>query len=73
MGICAAIDHKSFPEQSSSSPPGTKVRVCFKYNTGYMIDGEIVRNDIEEPGVGIIRLSDGRHVLFTECMYSIVR
>jgi hypothetical protein len=73
MGVFAGIDHESFPEQSSYNPPGTKVRVCFKYNTEHTVDGEIVRNDVEDPGVGIIRLADGRHVLFTECMYSIVK
>ena len=73
MGVCANIDHESFPEQSSYFPPGTKVKVCFKYDTGHTIEGEIVRNDAEDPGVGIIRLADGRHVLFEECQYSIIR
>lgn len=73
MGVCSSIDYESFPEQSTWTPPGTKVRVCFKYDTTHTIDGEIVRADVEYPGVGIIRLNDGRHVLMTECQYSIVK
>lgn len=73
MGVVVGIDHESFPKQSTYNPPGTKVQVCFKYNTQHMLAGEIVRNDVEEPGVGIIRLSDDRYVLMTECMYSTVR
>ena len=73
MGVVSSIDYESFPEQSTWTPPGTKVRVCFKYDTTHTIDGEIVRADVEDPGVGIIRLADGRHVLFSECQYSIVK
>jgi hypothetical protein len=29
----------------------------------------VVRDDISEPFVGIIRLDDGRHVLMTECQF----
>ena len=47
--------------------------MCFKYDTEHTIAGEIVRADVEDPGIGIIRLADGRHVLFTECQYSIVK
>lgn len=32
--------------------------------------GVIVRDDTEAPGLLIIRLDDGRHVLSTECQYS---
>ena len=73
MGVVVGIDHESFPEQSSVNPPGTKVKVCFKYNVEHTLNGEIVRNDIVEPFVGIIRLVDGRYVLMSECMYSTVR
>ena len=73
MGIQAGIDYESFPKQSLANPPGRKVRVCFRFDAERWIDGEIVRNDIESPFVGIIRLVDGRHLLMTECMYSPVR
>jgi len=73
MGVCAGVGYEEFPKQSSTNPPGTKVRVCFRYNGDRTIDGEIVRNDIVEPFVGIIRLVDGRHLMMTECMYSPVR
>ena len=73
MGIQAGIDHESFPVQSLINPPGRKVRVIFRFDADHSIDGKIVRNDITDPFIGIIRLVDGRHLLMTECMYSPVR
>ena len=73
VGIQAGIDYESFPVQSIRYPPGTKVRVCFRYDADRMIDGEIVRNDVASPFIGIIRLADSRHLLMTECMYSLVK
>lgn len=46
-----------------------RVRVCFNYDTSQVIGGVIVRDDTTEPGIGIIRLDDGRHVLLTECQW----
>lgn len=70
MGIQAGIGYEEFPKQSLAHPPGTKVKVCFRFDADRTIDGEIVRNDITSPFIGIIRLVDGRHLLMTECMYS---
>lgn len=39
--------------------------VCFDYDTSQAVLGLIVRDDA--PGILIIRLVDGRHVLSTEC------
>jgi len=69
MGVSNQITLSSFPEQSDFL--GKQVAVCFHYDTSQQIDGVIVRDDTEEPGVCIIRLSDGRHVLSTECQYRI--
>ncbi|WP_260973634.1 hypothetical protein [Mycolicibacterium llatzerense] len=43
--------------------------MCFDLDTEATFGGEIVRDDAEPPGVTIIRLDDGRHVLSTECQY----
>lgn len=69
MGVVQAIDYESFPRQGSCL--GRRVRVCFKYDTTHEIGGVVVRDDAEDPCVGIIRLDDGRFVLTTECQYGV--
>lgn len=49
---------------------GRRVRVCFHYDTSQTLDGKVVRDDAEAPGVMIIRLDGGRYVLSTECQWS---
>ena len=49
---------------------GVKVDVCFLYDKGTIIDGVVIRDDKEYPFVTIIRLSDGRVILATECQFS---
>lgn len=68
MGVHKNISMGSFPKQGSFL--GKKVRVCFNYDTSQVIDGVVVREDAEEPGKMIIKLSNGRYVLSTECQYS---
>ena len=58
----------SFPKQGEFL--NKKTDICFHYDTSKTLGGQIVRNDIEEPFVTIIRLDDGRHILDTECQYS---
>ena len=67
MGTSPHIDAKKFPQQGSLL--GRKVNVCFYRYTHRQIGGVVVRDDITEPFVGIIRLDDGRHVLMTECQF----
>lgn len=67
MGIHKNIGFDKFPEQGDLL--GREVQVCFNYDTGEVITGKIVREDIEEPGRLIIQLADGRFVLSTECQY----
>ena len=67
MGSSPHIDALKFPEQGSLF--GRKVNVCFHRYTQRQIGGVVVRDDITEPFVGIIRLDDGRHVLMTECQF----
>lgn len=68
MGVTASIDYERFPEQGSYLQKRTKV--CFNYDTRRILMGTIVRDDHDAPGVGIIRLDDGRHILTTECQHS---
>lgn len=67
MGNHKSISHDTFPEQGSML--GKRVKVFFLSDTTKTIDGEIVRDDMEDPWVTIIHLVDGRLVLSTECQY----
>ena len=68
MGVCSTIDAEKFPRQGSHL--GKRVAVVFHYDLSRRLKGTVVRDDSEEPGLLIIRLDDGRHVLATECQYS---
>jgi len=67
MGVEMNIDFDKFPKQGTYL--GKEVEVCFRYNTEKALSGVVVREDDEAPGIMIIKLSDGRHVLSTECQY----
>ena len=74
MGVEKNIDINSFPKQyttveNSMGGIGRKVEVCFNYRTDKSILGVIIRDDKEHPFLMLIRLSDGRVVLNTECQY----
>jgi hypothetical protein len=71
MGVVNAIDYESFPKQSDYL--GKRTEVCFKYDTSHNVGGVFVRDDCEHPFLTIIRLDDGRHVLTTECQYTLPR
>lgn len=66
MGVVKGIGYDEFPEQHGTV--GKTTDVCFNYDNNYL-SGVIVRDDKGAPGVTIIRLGDGRHVLATECMW----
>lgn len=70
MGVVKNISFENFPKQGSYL--NRRVVVCFNYDTNHWIFGTIVREDEEEPGLTIIRLDDNRHVLSTECQYSVL-
>lgn len=67
MGSENTMDAERFPAQGNYW--GKQVRVCFNYDTSKTLLGLVVRDDAEAPGKMIIRLTDGRHVLSTECQY----
>lgn len=68
MGVVANVGYDTFPKQGDWL--GKRVKVCFRYDTKHTIGGTIVRDDRQEPFVGIIKLDDGRYVLSTECQHS---
>lgn len=69
MGVVENISADRCPRQGRHL--GARVQVCFHYDTSQMFDGIILRDDVEDPGLGIIQLDNGRVVLMTECQYSI--
>jgi hypothetical protein len=71
MGVVKGISHDEWPRQSPDV--GKPVNVCFNYDTNHKVRGTIVRDDFEEPWVGIIQLETGKYVLMTECQYSTPR
>jgi len=60
---------EAYPEQGSWL--GRRVEVLFGF-TGPAFKGVIVREDAVKPGLLIIRLDDGRHVLSLECQYHLL-
>ena len=67
--IIQSIDaSEAFPAQGSFL--GRRVLVRFGYAPPDW-RGVIVRDDSVAPGLLIIRLDDGRHVLSTECQYQL--
>lgn len=67
MGEHANISFARFPKQGSYLLK--EVEVCFNYDTSKTLSGIVVRDDAEAPGLMIIKLDNGRHVLSTECQY----
>lgn len=68
MGVVKTIGYDRFPKQGDTLKK--RVKVCFNFETDRVIDGTIVRDDIEEPYVTLILLDDGRIVRSTECQYT---
>lgn len=71
MGTHKNIKIIQFPKQGENL--NKRVKVVFNYDKSIVALGVIVRDDIEDPFVTIIRLGDGRYILDTECQYSIGR
>lgn len=69
MGTVKNVGLDVFPKQSKYLD--CRVTVCFNYDLDHVIKGTLVRDDREEPFVGIIALDDGRYIKTSECQYSI--
>jgi len=65
------IGFDRFPRQGDFK--GSVVRVCFDYDPSRIVEGTVIRDDVEEPGRMIIQLDDGRVVLSTECQWQPIK
>ncbi len=68
MGVVRNIAIDLFPRQQTDIV-GSRVEVCFHYDTDASIGADVVRADAEEPFVMLFKLDDGRHVLASECQW----
>lgn len=69
MGMVENISADRWPKQGAFL--GTRVEVCFHYDTSRTVRGIVLRDDAEAPGEMIIQLDNGRVVRSVECQYSI--
>ena len=78
MGCVETITHDKFPKQKDENykypqfEVGSRVKVCYHYNTKHYHYGTIVRDDLEEPLETIIKLDNGRYLRGVECQYSYI-
>lgn len=76
MGCVETIAYDKFPKQADETyeypqyAVGSRVEVCFHYDTSRTRMGTVVREDLEEPFETIIKLDDGRYVRGVECQFS---
>jgi hypothetical protein len=59
---------RQYPQQSARI--GQRVEVLFNDGTRFPLPGVLVRQDVEEPFVTILQLTNGQYVLATECPWS---
>ena len=78
MGCVRTITYDRFPKQKGRDykypqfAVGSRVSVCYYYNTSKTHLGTIVRDDCEEPYETIIKLDNGRYLRGVECQYSYI-
>ena len=78
MGCIDTITYDKFPKQKDKNyiypqfKVGSRVKVCYHYDTSKYHYGTIVRDDLEEPFETIIKLDNGRYLRATECQFSYV-
>ena len=78
MGCIDAITYDKFPKQKDENykypefKVGSRVEVCYHFDTSKYHYGTIVRDDLEEPFETIIKLDNGRYLRAVECQYSYI-
>ena len=78
MGCIDTITYDKFPKQKDENyiyprfKVGSRVKVCYHYDTLKYHYGTIVRDDLEEPFETIIKLDNGRYLRATECQFTYV-
>lgn len=70
MGCEKTINADRYPQQGNFL--GRAVDVCFDYDTSCTIQGKVIRDDAEEPGLMLIQLENGWVVRSTECQYKLL-
>ena len=78
MGCIDTITYDKFPKQKDEKykypefKVGSRVEVCYHFDTSKYHYGTIVRDDLEEPFETIIKLDNGRYLRAVECQYSYI-
>ena len=78
MGCIDTITYDKFPKQKDENykypqfKVGSRVKVCYHFDTSKYHYGTIVRDDLEEPFETIIKLDNGRYLRAVECQYSYI-
>ena len=78
MGCVDTITYEKFPKQKDENykhpkfKVGSRVKVCYHYDTSKYHYGTIVRDDLEEPFETIIKLDNGRYLRAVECQFSYI-
>ena len=78
MGCIDTITYEKFPKQKDENykypqfKVGSRVKVCYHYDTLKYHYGTIVRDDLEEPFETIIKLDNGRYLRAVECQLSYI-
>lgn len=78
MGCIDTITYDKFPKQRDENykypqfKVGSRVEVCYHFDTSKYHYGTIVRDDLEEPFETIIKLDNGRYLRAVECQYSYI-
>lgn len=67
MGYRKTINARRYPKQGSYL--GRAAEVCFDYDTSATMQGKVIRDDAEEPGLMLIQLENGWVVKSTECQW----
>lgn len=70
MGVHPNVGVNKFPKQGDWL--NKEAKVMFNFDSSTMLKGVIVRDDMEEPFLTLIKLEDGRVIRSTECQYSLV-
>ncbi len=65
MGTHANITSSKFPKQGNML--NKRVEFCFHFEESKVIEGVVMRDDMEEPFRRIVHLDDGQLVLDSEC------
>ena len=78
MGCIDTITYEKFPKQKDENykypkfKVGSRVKVCYNYDTSKYHYGTIVRDDLEEPFETIIKLDNGRYLRAVECQFGYI-